>query len=220
MGPETQRPFYQKNELDQMIQTQIRDRGIHNLQIEQSLHRFPREWFVSDKQKANAYDDKPLPIGGSQTISQPYIVALMTDLLDLTGTERVLEIGTGCGYQTVILGSLCKEVHSVEIVKELYLATIDRFKKFAKFDPVVMSRIFLYLRDGKLGVSEAAPFDRILCAADGSEIPPEWTKQLKIGGKIVMPLKDQLVVLTKVNDSLDNAYQTKPVLSVRFVPLV
>ncbi|MBW7859243.1 MAG: protein-L-isoaspartate(D-aspartate) O-methyltransferase [Leptonema sp. (in: Bacteria)] len=218
MGPKNERPSYQKDKLQLMIQ--IRNRGIQNLNIEQALHRFPREWFVSEKQKPDAYNDNPLPIGSGQTISQPYIVALMTDLLDLTGSEKVLEIGTGCGYQTAILGSLCKEVHSIEIVKSLYKSTVKRFENFAKFDSVVMSQVFLYLKDGKLGVSEAAPFDRILCAAESSEIPPEWTKQLKVGGKIVMPLNNDLVVLTKTKESLDLPYTKKVIIPVRFVPLV
>lgn len=206
-----------RNEIEEMLRTQIRSRNIHDPALEAAFYRFPRHWFMPASLQHRACEDGPLPIGRGQTISQPYIVALMTHLLQLTGNEKVLEIGTGCGYQSVILAALCSEVHSVEVIPELYEGTKKRLAEF--LDPAIR-RIHLYLRNGRDGVSEAAPFDRILCAATADTVPEAWKSQLRTGGWMVFPLGQEeadLVIITKQSET---EFAKKVVIPVRFVPLV
>lgn len=207
----------QREEIKHMIRTQIRQRGIHDEALEEALLRFPRHWFVPDSLQHRSCDDSPLPIGEGQTISQPYIVALMTHLLQLQGGERVLEIGTGCGYQSAILAALGAEVHSVEVVPELYQATKKRLAGMT--DPAV-SRIHLYLQNGRDGVPEAAPFDRILCAAATDAVPEAWKRQLKVGGWMVLPLGKETAELIVFTKQSATEFAKRVVIPVRFVPLV
>jgi protein-L-isoaspartate(D-aspartate) O-methyltransferase len=205
------------DEIEEMLRTQIRSRDIHDPALEAAFHRFPRHWFVPASLQHRACDDGPLPIGEGQTISQPYIVALMTHLLRLTGDEKVLEIGTGCGYQSVMLAALCSEVHSVEVVPELYEGTKKRLAEFT--DPAI-KRIHLYLRNGRDGVPEAAPFDRILCAATADTVPEAWKSQLRTGGWMVLPLGREAADLVIITKQSETEFTKRVVIPVRFVPLV
>ena len=208
------------DEIKAMIKDQLHSRDLFDTSVESALLQMQRHWFVPGHLQSQAYNDSALPIGNDQTISQPYIVALMTSLLQLTGHETVLEIGTGCGYQTAILSLLCKEVHSIEVIADLFHATKKRFEAY---NQPSIQKIRLYSGNGRDGLAEQAPFDRILCAAAATEIPPAWVSQLSIGGKMVLPLADaendshDLMVVTKKSESeLDK----KKVIAVRFVPLV
>ncbi|MBL6991764.1 MAG: protein-L-isoaspartate(D-aspartate) O-methyltransferase [Bacteriovoracaceae bacterium] len=195
-----------------MIKSQIIARGISNPQVIKALEKIPRHLFVPPKLREQAYGDYPLPIGHGQTISQPYIVAYMTQKAGLKPTDRVLEIGTGSGYQAAILSQIVKEVYSIEILKELSMSAkivIDELK---------LSNIHLKVGDGYLGWSEHAPFDAIVVTAAPSKIPAPLIEQLKMGGRLIIPVGDfhqELVLLTKTK----NGMEKKTLLPVRFVPM-
>jgi protein-L-isoaspartate(D-aspartate) O-methyltransferase len=173
-----------------------------------------REKFVPKGSEHLAYYNRPLPIGHNQTISQPFIVALMTDLLEPKPTDRVLEIGTGSGYQAAILAELVDEVYTIEIVEAL------AEEADARLDDLGYDNVHVRSGDGWHGWPEHAPFDSIIVTAVADDIPPKLLEQLKVGGRIVMPIKrnldfEQLIVVTKEGD----AVSTRDVLPVRFVPL-
>lgn len=203
--------IYQKQR-SAMIKSQIIARGISNPQVIKALEKIPRHLFVPPKLREQAYGDYPLPIGHGQTISQPYIVAYMTQKAGLKPTDRVLEIGTGSGYQAAILSQIVKEVYSIEILKELSMSAkivIDELK---------LSNIHLKVGDGYLGWSEHAPFDAIVVTAAPSKIPAPLIEQLKMGGRLIIPVGDfhqELVLLTKTK----NGMEKKTLLPVRFVPM-
>jgi len=180
-----------------------------------AIGRVPRERFVEPGQEPLAYVNGPLPIGYGQTISQPYVVALMTDLLDLTPGHRVLEIGTGSGYQTAVLVELGAEVFSLEIVPELARRSVERLR--------ALGYRGLHFRegDGHAGWPEAAPFDRILAAAATPTIPPALIEQLAPRGRMVIPVGAGPLgqTLTLVEKDLDGAVRETPMLPVTFVPL-
>lgn len=165
-----------------MIEHDIRGRGISNERVLEIMSALPRHLFVPENLSARAYEDKPLPIGAGQTISQPYVVALMTQLLNLKGTERVLEIGTGSGYQTAVLAGLAGEVYSVEIVESLAIQA-EKILTGMGF-----GNIRLKVGDGFHGWEEYSPFDAILVTAAAPEIPKSLWKQLREGGPLVMPM--------------------------------
>lgn len=165
---------------DNMIQNQIISRGIKDKKVLDALRKVPRDIFVDEAYKNSAYEDRPLPIGFGQTISQPYIVALMTESLELTGNERVLEIGTGSGYQVAILAAITKEVYTVEIITSLYKKNKELFKIYKN---VKMSN-----HDGYLGWEKYAPYDRIIVTAAPDHIPQPYIEQLKDGGIMVIPV--------------------------------
>jgi protein-L-isoaspartate(D-aspartate) O-methyltransferase len=175
----------------------------------------PRHAFVPDDQRRHAYEDRPLPIGYGQTISQPYIVALMTDLLDLERDDKVLEVGTGSGYQAAVLAGLAGKVFTIEIVPPLATAADARLSGLG-FDTVTVRQ-----GDGYYGWEDHAPFDAIMVTAAASHVPPPLLRQLRPGGRMVIPVGaaffvQQLLLITKDDDG---RIVTRHVLPVRFVPL-
>jgi protein-L-isoaspartate(D-aspartate) O-methyltransferase len=197
-----------------MVEEQIRRRGIRDERVLEAMAVVPRHLFVPPEQRARAYADDPLPIGEGQTISQPFIVAEMTAALRLTGTEKVLEIGTGSGYQTAILAKLCRRVITVERIPSLAAAAAGRLRKLG------CSNVEYVTGDGTLGSPEHAPFDRILSAAASPAVPPPWMEQLAEGGILVLPLGGRmgqdLVRVTKRRD--DPVYESLG--ACIFVPLI
>ncbi len=179
------------------------------------MERVPRHLFVPEVLRSHAYEDRPLPIGFGQTISQPYIVALMTDLLDLQGGEAVLEVGTGSGYQAAVLAHLARRVHTIEIVPELAEISARRFERQGY---MTVSR---RQGDGYYGWPEKAPFDAIVVTAAASHVPPPLIAQLKPGGRMIIPLGNPFFtqILMIVEKGRDGAVRTRQLLPVRFVPL-
>jgi len=165
-----------------MVEEQLAGRGVRDPRVLEAMGKVPRHLFVDPALICHAYQDSSLPIGGGQTISQPYIVAKMTQLLGLQGDERVLEIGTGCGYQTAVLSCLCRRVYSIERIPSI-LERARRNLRAARH-----ANVMLKCGDGTEGWPEYAPFDAILATAGGAEVPPEWFGQLREGGVIVMPV--------------------------------
>ena len=197
-----------------MVKKQIKDRGIVDPKVLDVLSKTPRHKFVPTDMVLYAYDDSPLPIGEGQTISQPYIVALMTELLSLSGKEKVLEIGTGSGYQSAILSLLSNKVYTIEIVKSLALQA----KKVLQ--ELEIHNVYVRWGDGYKGWPSEAPFDCIIVTAAPDTIPEALIKQLKIGGKLVIPVGkywQELKVISKTSDSKINE---KTIIPVRFVPMV
>ncbi len=197
-----------------MFREQIKSRGVSDIRVIHVMQKVPRHLFLEDNMVKSAYDDHPLPIGEGQTISQPYIVALMTELLDLSGEEKVLEIGTGSGYQTAILAKLAKAVY-----------TIERKEELAKGAETILSdlgykNIIFKVGDGTLGFPEETPFDRIIITAAASFLPEPLPEQLREGGKIVAPIGGSfgqvLTLFTKKSGKL----QESPICGCAFVPLV
>lgn len=199
-----------------MVNNQLKERGIEDPLVLNAMQTVPREAFVPDDLKDQAYNDNPLPIGYEQTISQPYIVAFMTQTLGLQPEYRVLEIGTGSGYQAAILSRICREVYTVEIIKELASHAGEIFEKH------LYNNIHIKIGDGHQGWPEKSPFDAIIVTAAGPDIPNTLARQLKVGGKMILPLKrsnyeQTLVLVTKI-DVNDNIIQ-KELLPVMFVPM-
>ena len=199
-----------------MVNNQLKERGIEDPLVLNAMQTVPREAFVPEDLKDQAYNDNPLPIGYDQTISQPYIVAFMTQALGLQPEYRVLEIGTGSGYQAAILSRICRKVYTVEIIKELASHAGEIFEKH------LYNNIHIKIGDGHQGWPEKSPFDAIIVTAAGPDIPNTLTRQLKVGGKMILPLKrsnyeQTLVLITKI-DVNDNIIQ-KELLPVMFVPM-
>ena len=196
-----------------MVETQIQARGIHDERVLAAMRKVPRHEFVPPEEKLAAYSDNPLPIGQGQTISQPYIVALMTELLQLKPGDKVFEVGTGSGYQTAVLAEIAKEIYSVEIVEPLYKQAKTRLEKLG------YANVHLRQGDGTKGWPEAAPFDKMIVTAAGLKIPDSLVAQLKEGGRIVMPVGDmeQILVVGEKRNHILKTYESIP---VRFVPLV
>ena len=195
-----------------MVQRQLKDRGISDLRILAVFQKTPRERFVPPELQDKAYEDHPVIIGYQQTISQPYIVALMTEVLELTPEDRVLEIGTGSGYQTAILANLVKEVYSIETIKALYEAAKQRLQELG------FHNIYLKHDEGQKGWPKAQPFDKIIVTAGTKEIPPALIEQLAEGGRLVIPVGEgnqDLILGRKEHGVL----VTKPLTAVRFVPM-
>ena len=191
------------------------DKEILDEKVMQMMAKVPRHEFVPDRNKDYAYENRPLPIGHGQTISQPYIVAIMTDLLDLKPDSRVLELGTGSGYQAAILSGLVKEVYSIEIVEPLGLAAKARLARLG-YDNVTVK-----IGDGYYGWEEEAPFDAIIVTAAASHIPPALSKQLKVGGRMIIPvgtmfMTQQLLLVSKQDKA---KLVSRQILPVRFVPV-
>lgn len=197
-----------------MVDEQLIPRGIKNQKVLDAFCKVERHKFIPEEVRGSAYADFPVPIGEGQTISQPYIVALMTECLNLTGQEKVLEIGTGSGYQAAILAELSKEVYSIE-----------RFGSLAKRAEALLNElgytnIKIKVCDGTLGWQEEAPFERIIITAASPRIPLPLTEQLKEGGRLILPLGENfsqvLTVVEKKNDKLESVQ----VCGCVFVPLV
>ncbi len=197
-----------------MVDSQIIARGVSAIHVLNVMRQTPRHEFIPVEQQPYAYKDYPLPIGYEQTISQPYIVGLMTSLLQLKGHEKVLEIGTGSGYQAAVLSPLCKEVFTIEIVEEL----AERSKAtLARLD---YDNIHVKWGDGYQGWPNEAPFDAVIVTAAPPELPPKLFEQLKIGGRLVIPVGSiwqELWVITKLQGGI---MDKESVIPVRFVPMV
>ena len=196
-----------------MVESQIKARGIKDKNVLNAMLAVPREEFVPEALKSRAYEDNPLPIGDGQTISQPYIVALMTELLCVEKGDRVLEIGTGSGYQAVILAEMGCDVYTIEIIETLSLRAQETIKRLG------YENIHFKIGDGFIGWEEYAPFDGIIVTCAPDEIPEPLIEQLADGGKMVIPvgeyLPQDLVLVEKVNGEVSKT----PVTSVAFVPM-
>jgi len=196
----------------QMVATQIAARDVRDPQVLAAMERVPRHLFVPPEVRGQAYEDYPLPIGDEQTISQPYIVALMTSLLELRGGERVLEIGTGSGYQAAVLAEIAGEVYTIEILGSL--AQRSR----ATLAELGYRNVEVRHGDGWAGWPERAPFDGILVTAASPRVPQPLLEQLKIGGRLVVPVGrffQDLLVYTRTAEG----FEKRNVIPVRFVPL-
>lgn len=196
-----------------MVDTQIVARGVRDPRVLAAMRKVPRHLFVDPSQRGQAYEDHPLPIPGNQTISQPYIVAIMTELLDLKPNERVLEIGTGSGYQSAVLAQLAKDVYTIEIVPELARSAATRLKELG-YDNVTVRE-----GDGYRGWAEQAPFDGIIVTAAPERIPQPLLDQLAPGGVMVIPVGGFFQELKVFRKSADGRITEKDVLPVRFVPM-
>lgn len=197
---------------ERMVESQIEARGVKDKLVLDAVRKVPRHLFVAEGLLEVAYTDGPLPIGEEQTISQPYIVALMTELLGLKGGEKVLEIGTGSGYQAAVLAEIAKEVYSIEIICPLAEMAEKRLKQME------YKNITVTCADGYQGWTEHAPFDAVIVTAAPDHIPQPLVDQLKIGGKLVIPVGDlfqELVVLTKTEKGVEKERN----IPVRFVPM-
>jgi len=198
-----------------MVETQLIPRGIKDKRVINAMLTIPRHLFVPEEALwSQAYSDFPLPIGEKQTISQPYIVALMTEALELKGSERVLEIGTGSGYQTAILSVLAEKVYSIERISTL----AARARKV--LDSINCSNVVIKIGDGTLGWPEESPYDAILTTAAAPEIPKCYVDQLKIGGRLIIPVGDVYSqVLVKVIKTKDGIIK-QDMGGCRFVKLI
>ena len=201
-----------------MIQDQILANGITDRKVIDTIQKIPRHIFVQEAMAAQAYSDSALPVGEKQTISQPYMVALMTELLELKGTEKVLEIGTGSGYQTAILASMADRVYTLERIRPLAL----RARKC--LDSLHLFNVMLRINDSPdspVGWDEEAPFDAIIVTAGAPAIPTVLTDQLAIGGRLVIPVGDQdQQQLFKITKHDDGTLETSTTVNCRFVPLI
>jgi protein-L-isoaspartate(D-aspartate) O-methyltransferase len=198
-----------------MVETQIRARGVRDGHVIEAMRKVPRHEFVPDRLQREAYGDHPLPIGEGQTISQPYIVAFMTELAAIKPGDKVLEIGTGSGYQAAVLWAITTNVYTIEIVKPLYEQAREKLVQLG------LPAANIRLGDGYQGWPEQAPFDAILVTAAPEKIPPPLLEQLKPGGRMVIPVgsiytSQELQVVTK---NLAGITTVRDVLPVRFVPL-
>ena len=199
---------------DEMIERDLRSRGIKSARVLEAMRLVPRHRFVPEEQRGAAYQDRPLPIGDGQTISQPYVVALMSELLDLKGGEKVLEIGAGSGYQAAVLSRLAEEIYTIEIIPSLAVRAQETLTRLG------YGNISVKTGDGFFGWEEKSPFDAILITAAAEKIPEPLWRQLREGGRLVMPLGEprgnqQLVRVRKVG----GRQQIENVTAVVFVPM-
>jgi protein-L-isoaspartate(D-aspartate) O-methyltransferase len=198
-----------------MVENQILSRNIKDRRLIDAMLKVPRHIFVEEAMAAQAYNDKPLPIGEKQTISQPYIVAFMTELLELTGKEKVLEIGTGSGYQAAILASLADRVYTIERIRPL----ISRARK--ALDSLGFFNVNIKIADGSIGWKEEAPFDAIMVTAGSPGIPDELVDQLATGGKLVIPVGDKFdQTLVRITKREDGSVFREDFIDCRFVKLI
>jgi protein-L-isoaspartate(D-aspartate) O-methyltransferase len=196
-----------------MVRKQIEDRGVRDKRVLAAMRKVPRHLYVPREMEPYAYADQPLPIGYGQTISQPYIVAFMTEALELKPQDRVLEIGTGSGYQAAVLAELVQDVYSIEIVEPLGREAAERLKRLG------YSNIQVRIGDGYRGWPEAAPFDAIIVTAAPDHVPPALVGQLRQGGRLVLPVGRFFQELVRVRRTASGTKQ-ETLLPVRFVPMV
>lgn len=200
-----------------MVDSQIRSRGVTDERVLKAMGKIPRHLFVDEGLVEQAYNDNPLPIGERQTISQPYIVALMTDALELNGSEKVLELGTGSGYQTAVLAELAERVFSIERIASLATKARRVLESLGYFNVVIR------VGDGTYGWREEAPFDGILVSAGSPDIPQPLVEQLSIGGRLVIPVGGRytqtLYRVTRVSESVEDV-QKEDLGGCRFVNLI
>lgn len=198
-----------------MVREQLIARAIQQPALLEAMAQVARQAFVPPAERPFAYQDRPLPIGHGQTISQPYVVALMTQLAHLHPSDKVLEVGTGSGYGAAILSQLAREVHTIERLEPLFQ------KAKATLAHLGYHNVHCHLGDGSLGWSEAAPYDALLVTAGGPQLPKQLLDQLAVGGRLIMPiglgLNQTLVRATRLSHT---SYQTEELEAVRFVPLV
>lgn len=202
-----------EQEREGMVQTQIEARGVRDEKVLKAMREVPRHLFVPENMKVYAYQDEPLPIGKGQTISQPYIVAYMTEVLRLKGDERALEVGTGSGYQAAILASIVKEVFTIDIVESLSLGAQKVLSSLG------CKNIYFKVGDGTLGWKEHAPYDVIMVTAAPDTVPQALKEQLNVSGRMVIPVGatfQELVLVIRERKK----FKEKKLLPVRFVPLV
>lgn len=199
---------------DRMVREQLIPRGISDPRVLDVFRRVERHEFISEKLRESAYADHPLPIGEGQTISQPYIVALMTECLGLKGNEKVLEIGTGSGYQTAVLTSLAKEVYSVERI-----ALLAKFAK-ANLEKTGYRNVSVRVADGTLGWKEHAPYEGVIVTAAAPKIPQAYIDQLALGGRIVIPVGSRFSQVLTVLEKTAKGNLTSEACGCVFVPLV
>lgn len=214
MNPEqTEDSLQWKREAKKMVKSQLISRGISDRKVLHVMENTPRHLFVPENLRLKAYRDGPLPIGEGQTISQPYIVAIMTELLKLTGHEKVLEIGTGSGYQAAVLAQLVDTCYTIELVKTLADSAASRLTQLG------YNNVMAKCGDGYLGWPEHAPFDRIIITAAPPEIPQKLVEQLKPNGIMVLPVgrySQELILVTRTAQGISK----EQILPVRFVPMV
>ena len=201
---------------ERMVKQQLRARGIHDHRVLSAMSVVPREEFVHRRIRDVAYADSPLPIAAGQTISQPYIVALMIEALELEGGERVLEIGTGSGYAAALLGQIAEEVDTIERIPELaeHAEQLLRSPRYRN--------VHVHCGDGTLGWPAKAPFDAIVVSAGGPQAPPSLQAQLVVGGRIVIPIGSDATNqhLVRITRQSQTQFITKRIAPVRFVPLI
>jgi len=197
-----------------MVKEQIVARGVEDIRVIQAMKKVPRHLFIDKTYYHQAYNDYPLPIGQNQTISQPYMVASMTELLELKDDERVLEIGTGSGYQTAILALLCSKVYSVERISELTRKARLTLKQLG------FSNINLIVRDGTLGWPEFAPYNGIIVTAGAPEIPDALIEQLANNGRMVIPVGNEASQTLNFVEKHKGRIYRKEFFGCTFVPLV
>ena len=200
---------------DKMLTTQIIARGIKDSSVIEAMRKVPRHLFVPEKMRGSAYDDRPLPIGEGQTISQPYIVAFMSEVLDLSSRDRVLEIGTGSGYQAAILAEIVRQVYTIEIRPGLGETARERLKEMG------YRNIFVKIGDGYKGWPEKAPFNAVIVTCAPEKIPRPLIDQLTEGGRLIIPVGEErgiqeLILLRKEKGMIIK----KAVMSVVFVPMI
>jgi len=200
-----------------MVDSQIRARGVRNPRVLKAMEKVPRHLFVNEALRDQAYNDNPLPIDGGQTISQPYIVALMTEALGLTGSEKVLEIGTGSGYQAAILAELADHVFSIDRVASLAGEARRLLESLNYYN------VAIRVGDGTLGWKDEAPFDAIMVTAGAPNIPKTLVEQLAVGGRLVVPVGGRhsqlLVKLTRLSEDV-NDVKKEDLGGCRFVDLI
>ena len=204
----------------EMVSRQLRRRGIRDQRVLEAMLDLPRHEFVAPEFRSQAYEDRPLPIGAGQTISQPYMVAIMTESLELQGHEKVLEIGTGSGYQAAVLARLAARVYTIERERELVETARATLARLAEAGLLELSRLELIEGDGTEGYAAAAPYDGILVAAAAPSVPRALEEQLAEGGRLVIPVGNldyqELRLIRKVSGRLASSV----VNECRFVPLV
>jgi protein-L-isoaspartate(D-aspartate) O-methyltransferase len=198
---------------DRMVEEQLAGRGIQNPRVLEAMHRVPRHEFVPQGMEDRAYQDCPLPIGHGQTISQPYIVALMTELADPQPMDKALDVGTGSGYQAAVLAELVHKVFCIEIVESLATQSRERLQALG------YNNIQFRTGDGYHGWEDVAPFDIILAAAAACQVPPALTEQLAPGGRLILPVGDRSQYLQVVEKSPDGSTQQRKLSPVAFVTM-
>ncbi|MCS6973534.1 MAG: protein-L-isoaspartate(D-aspartate) O-methyltransferase [Cyclobacteriaceae bacterium] len=201
------------DERERMVKQQLISRGIRSKAVLDAMRKVERHRFVPTEVSSQAYNDYPLPIGEGQTISQPYIVAFMTEALELKPTDKVLEVGTGSGYQAAILAEICREVYTIEIVESLGKQAAQILKQLG------YTNVHVRIGDGYFGWPEAAPFDAIIVTCSPSDVPEPLQQQLAEGGRMIIPVGEgqvqELVLITKQNEKLKRQHR----LPVLFVPM-
>jgi protein-L-isoaspartate(D-aspartate) O-methyltransferase len=214
-GQAVQQEVGRAQERQAMVTEQIEARGVSHPGVLRAMNAVPRHEFVPEDYGELAYDDRPLPIGLGQTISQPFIVALMTELIAAEPTDRILEVGTGSGYQAAVASELVAEVFSIELLPELAASAAERLRRLG-FD-----NVHVRAGDGYLGWPDEAPFDGILVTAGADHVPQPLIDQLAVGARMVIPVGDQRAnqVLKVIEKLPDGTVDTRDVTPVRFVPL-